>query len=383
MQKIDRYFLTELGPPFVLNLVFFTLIFLITKLPEISDLIVNYQVPLSSVFSLLAYTAPLFLQFTIPMSVMGSVMVTFLRFSNDMEITALKAGGYSLWRFLPSVFLFCFFAGLLTLVVTIYGIPWGKTGSRSLLLDLASQHGRMALKPMVFNDLFSHVTLYTAEIDRETGQLKDVFIEDLRPEEGLGTITAPKGRIHIHPEDGSAVLRLSDGKILREEGEEEIHAISFKHYDLVLDFAESTGTIRIKANDEDEMSFAEFREYLVREPQDTNAYREILIAFHEKFSLPAACMVLGILALGLGIRPMARHRQSGMASGLFSFILYYALLTMGRSFGENGVYSPVLAVWTPNILLSGVACWLFLRIASEKPVIPLAMTNLLSFGKKE
>ncbi len=65
------------------------------------------------------------------------------------------------------------------------------------------------MKPMVFNDLFTDVTLYAAEIDRETGKLRDVFIEDLRPEEGLGTITAPEGSIQVLPEDGSALLFLS------------------------------------------------------------------------------------------------------------------------------------------------------------------------------
>lgn len=383
MQTIDRYFLGELLPPFVLNIFFFTLLFLITKLPEISDLIVNYQVSTLSVFRLLSYSAPLFMQFTIPMSVMVSVMITFLRFSGDMEITALKAGGYSLWRFLPSVSFFCLLAAALTLLVTVYGIPWGKVGAKQLLIDLSSQHGRMAVKPMVFNDLFADITLYAAEIDRETGELTDVFIEDLRAEEGLGTITAPRGRIHTNPEDGSAILRLSDGMILREEGGGGVHAISFKRYDLMLDFAENTSSIRIKKNDEDEMSLSEFRNYLSKEAKDTSAYREVLIAFHEKFSLPVACMVLGFLALGLGVRPMARKSQAGMAVGLFYFVLYYALLTMGRTFGESGVFPPAFAVWTPNILLFMAGSWLFIRLVSEKPAIPEKVILFFKIGAGE
>lgn len=383
MQTIDRYFLGELLPPFVLNIFFFTLLFLITKLPEISDLIVNYQVSILSVFRLLSYSAPLFMQFTIPMSVMVSVMITFLRFSGDMEITALKAGGYSLWRFLPSVSFFCLLAAALTLLVTVYGIPWGKVGAKQLLIDLSSQHGRMAVKPMVFNDLFADITLYAAEIDRETGELTDVFIEDLRAEEGLGTITAPRGRIHTNPEDGSAILRLSDGMILREEGGGGVHAISFKRYDLMLDFAENTSSIRIKKNDEDEMSLSEFRNYLSKEAKDTSAYREVLIAFHEKFSLPVACMVLGFLALGLGVRPMARKSQAGMAVGLFYFVIYYALLTMGRTFGESGVLPPAFAVWTPNILLFMAGSWLFIRLVSEKPAIPEKVILFFKIGAGE
>lgn len=382
MQKIDIYFLSELISPFLVNIFFFTFLFLITKLPEISNLIINYQVSLFTILALLAYASPLFLQFTIPMSVMVCVMVSFLRFSGDMEIMALKAGGYSLWRFLPSIFLFCLVACLVTLLVTLQGIPWGKVGTKNLLTELAAQHGRMALKPMVFNDVFTDVTLYAAEVDRDTGDLRDIFIEDLRPEEGLGTITAPTGRIYTNATDGTAVLRLSNGMILREEGEESVHAILFEHYDLLLDFAENEGNIRIKKNDEDEMLFSEFRDYLAKEPPDTEKYREVLIAFHEKFSLAVACFVLGLLALSLGIRPMARRNQGGMAAGLFYFVVYYALLTMGRTFGESGVYSPVLAVWTPNLLLFVAGCWLFTRLSAEKPAIPYGISHLLSFGRK-
>ena len=104
---INRYLLKEMMPPFVINLAFFTFIFLMTKILEITNLIVNYRVSLLNVLLMLIYSMPFFLEFIIPMSVMMAVLLTFLRMSGDNEIIALKSGGMSMYGLLPPVLLFC------------------------------------------------------------------------------------------------------------------------------------------------------------------------------------------------------------------------------------------------------------------------------------
>ena len=101
---INRYMLREMMPPFFITLVFFTFIFLMSSLLEITNLVVNYRIGLSSVFLLLAYSMPFFLEFIIPMSVMMAILLTLLRMSGDNEIIALKAGGVSIYSLLPPVF---------------------------------------------------------------------------------------------------------------------------------------------------------------------------------------------------------------------------------------------------------------------------------------
>ncbi|MGW8325959.1 MAG: LptF/LptG family permease, partial [Desulfobacterales bacterium] len=66
---INRYLLKEMMLPFVINLVFFTFVFLMTKILDITNLIVNYKMSLVSVLLLLFYSLPFFLSFVIPMSV--------------------------------------------------------------------------------------------------------------------------------------------------------------------------------------------------------------------------------------------------------------------------------------------------------------------------
>jgi len=111
---INRYIFKELITPFVINLFFLTFIFLMTKILDITNLIVNYKVSLWAIVLMLMYSMPFFMGFVIPMSVMMAVLLTFLRLSSDNEIMALKAGGCHIYRLLPPVFLFAFIGWALT-----------------------------------------------------------------------------------------------------------------------------------------------------------------------------------------------------------------------------------------------------------------------------
>ncbi|TWI64818.1 lipopolysaccharide export system permease protein [Desulfobotulus alkaliphilus] len=372
MHRVDRYFFSQMLFPFFLNIFFFTLIFLITQLLDIADLIVNYGTGVSAVALLLAYSAPFFLQFTIPLAVMVTVLITFLRLSGDREILALKAGGFSSWRFLPPVLFFCLLAALITAGMTIYGLPWGKLESRKLVAELAMKHGSMILKPMVFNDMFSGVTLYAGEMDKETGSLKDIFIEDYREKEGMGTIIAPEGRLQMDADTGMVLIRLSNGMILRgDDLISEVHAIAFENYDLRLNLAKEKGdALGGRPKDKEEMGFSELREHIRKLPEGSRSYNAAVIKLHEKFSFPLACFVLGIIAFSLGISSMERKRSPGLSAGLGFFLVYYAFLTMGWSFGESGVFHPGIAIWTPNLVLGVVGGWMLFRVAGEKTLIP-------------
>ncbi|MBW2669897.1 MAG: LptF/LptG family permease, partial [Deltaproteobacteria bacterium] len=117
---INRYIFKEMIWPFAINMAFFTFIFLMTKILDITNMIVNYKINLSSVFLILVYSVPRFLSFVIPMSVMIAVLLTFLRLSNDHELNALKAGGISIYSLMSPVLAFSVMGMLLSCFLTVY-----------------------------------------------------------------------------------------------------------------------------------------------------------------------------------------------------------------------------------------------------------------------
>jgi lipopolysaccharide export system permease protein len=366
---VNRYILREMIPPFIITLVFFTFIFLMSSLLEITNLVVNYRIKLSSVFLLLIYSMPFFLEFIIPMSVMMAILLTFLRMSSDNEIVALKAGGLSVYSLLPPVFLYCMIGCVLTGFMAIYGLPWGKLSFKETLHELVASNVDIGLKERTFNDSFEGVMLYVNKIDTKNKRLIDVFIEDQRTSNVVSTVVAPRGRLFSDPDKLSGQLTLYDGTINNVDfTDRSVHSVSFDTYNLNLDLKKAASESKKGPKNKEEMNLRELREFLKHSTKRDERYYSALVELHEKFAIPFACFALGILAVPLGLIQISSTRSFGLVLGLTFFLLYYLMLTIGWTLGESGVYPPILGMWTPNIIMGGVGVFLLVRTANERPI---------------
>ncbi|MCF8066990.1 MAG: LPS export ABC transporter permease LptF [Desulfobacterales bacterium] len=366
---INRYIFREMIPPFVLNVIFFTFIFLLSKILEITNMIVNYKVGFFVIFQMILFFMPYFLVFVIPMSVMMSVLLTFLRLSNDNEIMALKAGGASLYNLLPPVLMFCFIGTVLTAVMSVYGLPWSKTSLRTVAVKAAASNVDIGIKARTFNDSFKGVMIYVNEIDIKSKVLKDIFIEDHREKSRAITVIAPKGRMFSDKETGLFHLRLEHGSINQVDPESRtVNAIDFETYDLNLDLQKRLNQASHEPIDESEMSLPQLRQMIQKSKIKDDRYYSALLEWHKKFSIPFACFALGILALPLGTKSKTRRQSFGIMIGIALFLLYYLLLSTGLVFGEAGVYPPIIGMWVPNIVMGTIGIYMLIRAAKDQPV---------------
>ncbi|RJQ76872.1 MAG: LPS export ABC transporter permease LptF [Desulfobacteraceae bacterium] len=375
---IQRYIFKEFLPSSGISLVFFSFIFIMSQLPDITNYVVNFQIGMSTVVLLLLYSMPYFLQFTIPMSVMIGVLLTFLRMSGDMEILALKAGGVHVYRFLPPVLIFGLIGTLLTAYMAIFALPSGRKQSKLLLYEVAAAHVDIALKPRQFVDISKDVIMYVHEIDNATKVLSDIFIEDRRSAKLKATVIAPEGRLFFNPGHAAANLRLFNGTIHQVDlVEHRANTIHFKSYDLSLDLNRSNETLKKDGEHVQEMSLSKLRHKIRSAQQKDGAYFKALKEWHRKFSLPAASLVMALLAMPLGIRARSSQRAYGVGLGLFFFLLYYVMLSVGWVLGESGVYPPVMGMWVPNAVILAAGLVMLVRTAQEKPLLLPRMPSWL------
>lgn len=367
---IHRYLFTELLPPFAINLAFFTFIFLTSRILDITNLVVNHGVGLLQVLLVIVYTIPYFMVFVIPMAVMMAVLLTFLRFSGDNEILALKAGGVNVTALLPPVVVFCLLGGLLTAFMSIYGQPWGRSSAKQLVVRIAASSIDIGLKERQFNDTFDGIVLYVSQVDTQTRTLRDVFIENQQDDKLASTVVAPRGQL-LRAADGLTWrLRLFDGTIHQVDLQEfRANAIRFDTYDLTLSLAQMLEPQKRPSKHRREMNLAELRQY-IREHQAARdaGYFNALMRYHKMFSIPFACLVLGFLAMPLGMQAKRASKSYGLGLGLVFFMLYYLLLSAASVFGESGRLPPIAAVWMPNLVMAAVGVFLFVRMAQERPL---------------
>lgn len=367
---VQRYILKELIAPFVISLAFFSFVFLMTQIPVITDYVVNYQIGIKTVLLLLAYTMPFFLQFVIPMSVMLSVLLTFLRMSGDMEIVALKAGGVSIYRMLPPVLVFGLLGAILTAYMAAYGLPTGRKATKQLLYQVAAAHVDLGLKPRQFIDSFKDVVLYIHEINPATKELKDVFIEDQRNPQLVSTVIAPRGKISVDSAQLVVNLRLWQGGIHQVDlSESRANTLQFETYDIRLDMKRNLAALTQGPEHVEEMSIAQLRQAIHDAAKKDSTYYRPLMELHKKFSLPAACLALSLLAMPLGIRARSSRRAYGVGLGLGFFLFYYILLSIGWVLGEPGTYPPQIGMWVPNAVSLAIGLVLLNRAANERPIV--------------
>lgn len=370
---VHRYIFRELLSPFTLNLLFFTLVFLLTEILEITDMIVNYKIGLVTVLRFLSYSMPFFLLFIIPMSVMMAVLLTFLKLSSDNEIIALNACGVSLYQLMPPVVAFCVCGCLVTGVMAIEGVPWGRLAMKYLTIEVARSHIDIGLKERTFNTSFKGVVMYVNRIDPRNKELIDVFIQDERTADTAITVVAPRGKMAADPENLKFQLRLFDGTINQVSLERRTaNTIRFDVYDISLDMEKALTGMKRQPKDGDEMRLSELRQNIRAAEAAGNKdrrYYDHLIEYHKKFSIPFACVSLGILAVPLGIQSKRARRSYGLALGIVLFLSYYLMLSAGIAFGETGRYPPAIGLWVPNIVTGLIGLYLLARTVRGKTIL--------------
>lgn len=378
-KRIHTYLFFELIPPFAISTFFLTSVFLMTRIPDITNMVVNYNSSITDILLLISYTLPRFMEFTIPMSAMISVLLTIMRMSGENEIIALKGAGMSLYKLLPPVLIFSVITLFLTLWMTVYGIPNGKLALKMKTIELARSSIDAALQERQFNSRLNGIMIYVAHVDMGTRDLTDVFIEDRRTADIVAISTAPRGRLVRKGNQDLYTIRLYDGMINQVNVQDHsVTNINFGHYDINIDLtALQKNGPREEGKDFDEMSLHELVRRIRNGFKTPEMDSEARLVLHEKFSIPFACLVLGLLAFPLGVQSIFLRKSSGFGMGMGFFLLYYLLLAIGWSGGEAGHYPPVIAMWLPNVVMGIAGIFLLIRNAKERPVrLPLWIQNL-------
>ena len=369
----NRYVLKEMLAPFSINVLVFTFLFLMTELTKITNWIVNYNLSIVSVLTLIFLTMPYFLMFIIPMSIMLAVVLTFLRLSADNEIVALKSCGMSLYGLLPPVLIFSFAGFFFTLFITLYGVPKSKSTLEDMVLEMAASNIDIGLKERTFNDAFKNVMLYVNKIDLNQKKLIDIFIEDKRQRNIISTVVAPEGRLFTEPGKFIIHMVMSNGTIhqtnLKEHTATSIH---FDTYKLSLDLKKEIERAENREKDRDEMSITELQQVVKQSNEKDEDYYKAKIAIHRRFSIPVACLTLGLLAFPLGIQSKTGKRSFRLILCLILFLLYYLLLTAGYSLGKKGIYPPIIGMWMPNVTMA-VICVYFLFQATKERTLKIEL----------
>jgi lipopolysaccharide export system permease protein len=366
------YLIKELFPAFLLGLIGFTFILLTGRIVQLMEFFVNKGVPLGYILRLLYLLLPSFMVLTIPMATLLSVLLAFNRLSSDNEITALKASGVSLYQMIPPVLVFAVATYAATTFLSLYSVPRANEGSRALIYEVASTKANAGIREKMFNDDFEGLVLYVEEIKPRTLAWEKVFISDSRNPAEVLTIIAREGEVLSDPGTLAITLRLKRGAIHKLGKEPDAYQkIDFSTYDLRLHL--KTG-LKEKGTEEKhpaDMTLAELSRAIQALQAKGSAAKIQWVKVHEKFSIPFACLVFGLIGIPLGLQSRVARggKFQGFAWAIGVLLVYYLLTNAGTSLAERGVVLLEVGMWSANAIFLTLGVYLLVKAANESPVL--------------
>jgi LPS export ABC transporter permease LptG/LPS export ABC transporter permease LptF len=314
---------------------------------------------------------PNFLMVTIPMAVLVGVLLGLSRLAADNEIIAMRASGMGIDYFVRVASIVAIGGTLLGLVNSLYLAP--RANQALLAMDRAlAMQASYEIEPRVFDEDFHNFVLYVQDVRAGTGAAnwRQVFMADTTDPTTPLVTTAASATV---ANDGSResgqelLMRLRDGSRHKTvAGQPQQYNIStFDFTDLPLAASQQSDAHLGRL---DTAIYAlPMRE--LRERSHGPDGKRFQIEMNKRFAYPAACLVLMLVAVPLGVTSRRGGKSSAWVATLALVIVYYSLSLIGIALGRQNWISAFLAVWMANLLFSAGGLFLLWQMASGGRVL--------------
>ena len=114
----------------------------------------------------------------------------------------------------------------------------------------------------------------------------------------------------------------------------------------------------------EQMTLAELREHLKATRRSGYDATELRVAYAARTALPFTPLVMVLLGLPFGFRMGRRGSLYGVGVSLALVMVYWGLFAAFNALGLEGVVTPFLSAWAPNLLFGMAGAWLLLSVRS-------------------
>jgi lipopolysaccharide export system permease protein len=375
MRLLHRYILKELIGPFFMALSLISFLLLMNKLLTLVDLVLKNGVSLFTVFRLIAYVLPATFGVTVPMSLLVAVLVALGRLASDLELVALRAGGLSLARLLLPLAVLGLVLSLGMLAFNEYVLPGANLSYKVLFYDIVSKRSNVALQEKAYVKDFEGLIIYVDSKDKNSEILRDLtIIKPALKDEPLQWIRSSWGRVISEKEGFKVYLDLHDGTVHFLNGPKgaDLTQLLFQQSRVDLDIGGALKLLQGNDRQPQEMSMREILGDTAKMPPADPRRWHWMTELHKKIAIPFACLAFVLAGFPLGTMTRKGGRLLGFAFAIGLIFLYYLMLSLGQTYGDDGRLPPLLAMWLPNIGMLSLAALLSWMVFKERGIFTFA-----------
>lgn len=347
-RKVSQYLFFEMWPGLILGLVVFIFILLAFQVLRLTEFFLVHGIGIRTIAEIVLYLSISFLPALFPMALLFAVVMTYGRLSQDSEIVAMKAIGYSQGFLLIPALLLGALVATISAQTSFHLAPWGNRQFEVLITRLGQTKAAATIKEGTFSESFFDLVVYANEVDSKKGDLSKVFIYDERDPKSPLTIIAKTGKIIPDPEHPgqSILLQLGDGDIHRKG---EAHTkIKFENFDIHL---YDPVQIQQKEKSPPSLTIEDINDQLLHpEKLSPSDLLTLKTEKHKRWAISLACFIFAGLGVALGTQTNRREKSNGLILSLAVIMAYWVLYVSLEGTARSGQLPVALALWAPNFL---------------------------------
>lgn len=352
MKILDRYIFKQVLTATLVGIILFIVIWIS---PEILFKIIRNtiygQITIQTAVNLFFLEIPEILGKAIPVGLMIGSLFVFDRLSKDSELTIIRGIGVSVQRlFVPIIILSVIGAGICYFVYKDL-IPYSNfeikkiknevyqshfvymdkspSGKPKNVIIVGGYNGKniSSIKYLMFSDIVNSDTpLIKSIITAENAEIKkDYWVLN----KGIEYKIAPNGVYEkIIPFNKMQVL---NGKTS----------------------AKAAELLNYSTKNAKEMTNTELLSYMavLKSVGMNDEYRFTLSKYYQRFAHSLGCLFFAVCGVLLGFSKPREKRFIGFSIGVALIFVYYIILPFLDLLAQTGVLSPLIAAWTPNLIL--------------------------------
>jgi len=352
---IDKYILKRYLATFAVMLLLFAPIGIIIDISEKINKMIENQVPVLKVAIYYYHFTIYFMNNLFPIFLFISVIWFTSKLANDTEIIAILSSGISFSRFLRPYIIGASIISVFVLLMGFYVIPVSSEGYNNFRYTYLRNNGKELMRgdnTDVYRQINNNEFIYVNSFNNESKMAFNFSLEHFKKEKLEYKITA--SRIKWNPKDKTYSLYDYTKRTIEplgdkiEKSPEKKMKFSFDLEDLapVVYIAETLSLGKLNAFIDKERK---------RGSSNINVY---LVVLYKKYSVPVSAFILTIIAVSVS----SMKRRGGMGANLaIGIAVAFSFVFFDKIFGvlaEKSSFSPLLAVWLPNIVFGILAIYL-------------------------
>ena len=373
----------------------FTFIIFMRDLGRLLELIVRNSAPLPSVAEIFLFTLPTTFIITLPMGVLVGILVGLSRLAADSEVTAMRASGIGAGMFVRTIAIFAVAAWMLGMFNSIYVAPKSAIALDHLQERLRSSQASFEIQPRVFYEEFKNIVLYVQDVVPSGGRSlwRGIFLADISDPASPKITLAQRGallsdspdKLRFHLEDGTQQEMIPQAK-------DQYSITTFETTEIPIQLPSSADRAPRDLLPTAELGLRDLLKNAALEQQTAERIRRVdpatagsrqlasryyQIEFQRRFALPAACLVLAMVGIPLGLSARKGGKSTGFVLTILLVFVYYFFSLTGVSMARQGKVTPWEGVWAGNIFF--FLCGLVLLWRVDR--MPLEIGSLSDFWK--